>query len=119
MVAVYPGNGAHYGRHFDAMNNKKGDNGRILTVLLYCNPFWKKEHGGELRIHDDAESTHADIAPLHGRLVAFLCRDRCPHEVLPAQADRVACTFWYYDGARLSERCRTGEDIIGCFEGGD
>eukprot|EP00928_Gymnodinium_smaydae_P092334 TRINITY_DN7618_c1_g1_i1.p1 TRINITY_DN7618_c1_g1~~TRINITY_DN7618_c1_g1_i1.p1 ORF type:complete len:691 (+),score=135.88 TRINITY_DN7618_c1_g1_i1:158-2074(+) len=114
MVAVYPGDGSHYGRHLDATSSGAGDNGRVLTLVIYLNPCWRESHGGCLRILESLDDTvGSDVEPLHGRAVAFLCRDRCPHEVLPAWADRAAVTVWYYDGSRLSDRCRTGADISG------
>jgi len=110
MVAVYPGDGARYGRHYDATAGKVGgDNGRVVTLVVYLNPFWREEDGGALRIFEPEGVSEQDapvVQPLHGRLVGFLCKDRCPHEVLPSRADRAAVTFWYYDGDRLAERCR-------------
>merc|ERR1712107_562964 len=99
MIAVYPGDGAHYDRHFDATDEGPGNNGRVMTMLIYLNPFWKKSDGGCLRLLESLkDTTGTDIEPLHGRLVAFLCHNRCPHEVLPSWVDRLAATFWYYDG---------------------
>merc|ERR1711972_727867 len=100
MMAVYPGDGARYGKHMDATSSGSGDNGRVLTLLIYLNPFWKHGDGGCLRLFESLadEAGIADIEPLHGRLVGFFCRDQLPHEVLPALANRVAVTIWYYDG---------------------
>ncbi|CAE8695536.1 unnamed protein product, partial [Polarella glacialis] len=119
MLAVYPGDGARYGRHLDASADR-GDNGRVLTMILYLNPFWREEHGGSLRLFESlGDKAGTEVSPLHGRLLGFLCKDRCPHEVLPAWADRGAVTVWYYDGDRLTERCSGGEDNLkGIFEGG-
>lgn len=120
MVAVYPGDGARYGRHYDSTPDSRGANGRVLTLVIYLNPYWRKEHGGVLRLLDtlaDSEEAGHDVEPLHGRLVAFLCQGRCPHEVLPSWRERVAVTLWYYDGAKLAERCK-GDSIKGYgFEG--
>jgi len=121
MLAVYPGDGARYGRHYDSTSSGRGDNGRVLTLLCYLNPFWREEDGGSLRLLSTLsdEQGVADVAPLHGRVAAFLCRDKFPHEVLPALWRRAAVTLWYYDGNRLSERCGKGPDIEGfAFEGG-
>eukprot|EP00927_Polykrikos_kofoidii_P046057 TRINITY_DN40241_c0_g1_i1.p1 TRINITY_DN40241_c0_g1~~TRINITY_DN40241_c0_g1_i1.p1 ORF type:complete len:747 (-),score=105.54 TRINITY_DN40241_c0_g1_i1:34-2094(-) len=130
MVAVYPGDGARYGRHYDASTTVAGgDNGRVLTTLVYLNPFWRDQHGGQLRLLPEGngaagctsvDSQPVDLEPLHGRLVVFLAKNRCPHEVLPAWADRAAVTFWYYDGSRLTERCRSDAEITGFgFESAD
>ena len=122
MMAVYPGNGSAYGRHLDSTAGGRGANGRVLTLVLYLNPFWHEAHGGCLRIlkqlADDGKSG-TDVEPLHGRLIAFFCQDQNPHEVLPAWAERVAVTIWYYDGDRLKERCLGDEaTLTGVFEGG-
>eukprot|EP00971_Amphidinium_carterae_P241203 4789161-Amphidinium_carterae.1 len=88
MVAIYHGEGSKYTPHFDAVG---GDNGRVLTCILYLNPFWRKGDGGCLRLWPEAKGlvttgeSH-DIDPLHGRLAAFLCNSRNLHEVLPMQA---------------------------------
>lgn len=116
MLAVYPGNGAAYGRHLDSTGGRRG-NGRVLTLVLYLNPFWQPAHGGCLRLLEElADESGPEIEPLHGRLVGFLCEDQNPHEVLPCWSERVAVTIWYYDADRLTERCE-GE-ISGVFEGG-
>lgn len=122
MMAVYPGNGSAYGRHLDSTAGGRGANGRVLTLVLYLNPSWREAHGGCLRIlkqlADDGKSG-TNVEPLHGRLIAFFCQDQNPHEVLPAWAERVAVTIWYYDGDRLKERCLGDEAALtGVFEGG-
>ena len=118
MLAVYPGNGAAYGRHLDSTAGGRGANGRILTLVLYLNPFWQPSHGGQLRLLEQlADETGTELEPLHGRLVGFLCEDQNPHEVLPCWKERVAVTIWYYDGDRLSERCEDS-NLAGVFEGG-
>lgn len=118
MLAVYPGNGAAYGRHLDSTASGRGANGRILTLVLYLNPFWQPSHGGQLRLLEQlADETGTELEPLHGRLVGFLCEDQNPHEVLPCWKERVAVTIWYYDGDRLSERCEDS-NLAGVFEGG-
>ena len=105
MLAIYPGTGAAYGRHLDSTVGGRGANGRVLTLVLYLNPFWKASHGGCLKLLQElADKDGIALEPLHGRLVGFLCQDQNPHEVLPCWADRVAVTVWYYDGDRLTER---------------
>lgn len=120
MVSVYPGNGARYEKHYDSMSSGKGHNGRRLVVMVYLNPFWKASDGGCLRLLRDLHDEHgvADVAPLHGRMVGFLCEDRMPHQVLPCHATRVAVVLWYYNQDRLAARGTAGEDIKGfAFEG--
>jgi len=114
MLAVFPGGGTQYARHFDSA----GSHGRVCTAILYLNPFWRKEHGGELRMYpevpglagsecQEAEAhgllEHAEpeggeasvtLAPVHGRLAVFLCGERNAHEVLRAWRPRMAVTWW-------------------------
>merc|ERR1719487_3112542 len=109
MAAVYSDPGARYVPHFDAVG---GDNGRVLTCILYLNPFWREADGAKLcvwpqaRLSLERTGKSCEFAPLHGRLVAFLCNSRNLHEVLPV-ADgntvepRIAISCWYYDSEVL------------------
>eukprot|EP01062_Namystynia_karyoxenos_P006865 TRINITY_DN123_c0_g1_i1.p1 TRINITY_DN123_c0_g1~~TRINITY_DN123_c0_g1_i1.p1 ORF type:complete len:415 (+),score=129.61 TRINITY_DN123_c0_g1_i1:61-1245(+) len=97
MMAVYPGDGAHYVKHHDNPNC----NGRKVTLLLYLNEDWRPEHGGVLRIGRDPIEHPArpywDIAPIMGRAVLFWSDRRCPHEVAPCWRPRYTLTLWYLD----------------------
>mmetsp|Transcript_62021 Transcript_62021/g.108133 ORF Transcript_62021/g.108133 Transcript_62021/m.108133 type:complete len:196 (+) Transcript_62021:2-589(+) len=111
MFAVYPGGGSRYVRHYDYGNGpdpfvSARKQKRLLTLILYLNPFWLQEHGGQLRLYpeqvdanqaadDDAAacSKAVDVEPAHGRLLAFLCNNRNPHEVLAAWRPRLAVTW--------------------------
>ncbi|CAE7827708.1 gnt1 [Symbiodinium sp. CCMP2592] len=53
MVARYPGAGARYARHRDALPNH--DVRRRLTAVYYANDGWREEDGGCLRAHFPAE----------------------------------------------------------------
>jgi SM-20-related protein len=81
--------GARYVRHLDAF---PGSDNRRVTAIVYLNPDWRPEHGGQLRLH--VESVR-DVEPTLDRLVVFLS-DRVEHEVLPARAERFAVTAWFY-----------------------
>merc|ERR1712232_706124 len=104
MAAVYQGAGARYTPHFGAIG---GDNGRVLTCLVYLNPFWRKGDGAELQLWPEAKYIKPEgechvVEPLHGRLVAFLCDGRNLHAVSPVADDRdleprMAISCWYYD----------------------
>ncbi|GAA4810140.1 SM-20 [Marinicella pacifica] len=91
MFAHYP-EGAFYKRHIDAF--KTGINRRLSTVL-YLNPQWGPQDGGELVMYapDSNRITH-QILPTMGRLVVFLSEE-FPHEVLPAKRARYSLTGWY------------------------
>ncbi len=89
QIACYPGEGALYRRHVDAL---PGARNRVLTGILYLNPDWRPEHGGQLRVllGDGPE----DIAPVGGRLVLFRS-EAVVHEVLPTWAERFTVTAWF------------------------
>jgi SM-20-related protein len=90
--ALYPP-GGFYRRHVDAF---RGDNPRVVSVVLYLNPRWRQQHGGCLRLwpHPDAVTPILDVAPRAGTLVCFLS-EQIPHEVLPAQVDRMSIAGWF------------------------
>lgn len=69
-----------------------------LTAILYLNPDWQGEHGGELLLHLPHEK-QLRIEPTMDRLLFFFSDHRVPHEVLPCQLDklRFALTVWYLD----------------------
>jgi hypoxia-inducible factor (prolyl hydroxylase) len=87
MLACYPGGDARYTRHLDASKSCR----RRLTLLVYLNPGWQPEHGGQLRLHLPSSSGGAalkvarDIEPIGGRLVVFQSRT-LEHEVCVLQA---------------------------------
>lgn len=89
QLACYPGGGAHYARHVDAL---PGDPNRLLTALVYLNPGWRPTDGGQLRVWEPQGCREID--PLAGRLVVFRS-DALPHAVLPAHARRWAVAAWY------------------------
>lgn len=114
MLTCYPGGGAHYVRHCDnACDSGAGErcNGRRLTAILYLNDGWTAADGGELRIYPrgDAhgEAPRAVVEPLADRLLLFFADHRCPHEVMPARAERYAITTWFFDGDEHA-RARAG-----------
>jgi SM-20-related protein len=94
QVARYA-DGAQYARHVDAI---RGDPARALTAILYLNPGWQPEDGGELEVWVDETSQR--IAPIGGRLVVFLSA-RLAHAVRPALRPRYAVTAWYRTRPRI------------------
>lgn len=86
-LATYP-EGSFYARHLDQFRDA---NSRIFSVILYLNPDWKTEHGGQLRIHDPNGS--CDIQPEMGRFVCFRS-DLVEHEVLRTERTRFSVTGW-------------------------
>ena len=93
QCTCYPGSGSHYVKHTDDTSKKV----RKLTCILYANPGWVQEAGGELRLHLPGETL--DVAPLDNRLVLFWSDTRVPHEVRPTHAARYAVSIWYHDGS--------------------
>lgn len=87
--AAYPV-GTFYKRHLD---QHRGEDTRLVTVVLYLNPEWNKEDGGELRLYLD-EQQHLDIIPQGGTLVVFLS-GQFDHEVLISKRERLSLTGWF------------------------
>lgn len=88
-LALYPP-GKFYRRHIDRFRN---DNRRTLSSILYLNPDWTEEDGGQLRIYTDADQP-VDVIPQGGTLVTFLS-GRFWHEVLPARRERISIAGWF------------------------
>ncbi len=90
--AIY-GPGDYYQRHLDAFN---GNNGRLLSVVLYLNEGWQSEWGGRLRIWPgpDTSAIATEVEPRAGTLVAFLS-EKIPHEVLAATRERYSIAGWF------------------------
>ncbi len=84
--------GDYYKRHVDAF---KGEANRVLSLIVYLNPDWNVEDGGELVIYaGEAEGAMFRISPNFGKLVVFLSEE-FPHEVLPASRDRYSIAGWF------------------------
>ncbi|AZN37740.1 2OG-Fe(II) oxygenase [Iodobacter ciconiae] len=87
--AAYPA-GSFYARHLD---QHRGEDSRVVTVVLYLNSEWEEQDGGQLRLYLD-EHRHLDVLPEGGKLVVFLS-DRFEHEVLAARRERLSLTGWF------------------------
>jgi len=85
--------GAFYRRHRDAFAG--GDSNRVLSTVLYLNPSWMPEDGGEMLLYADDELSIVErVQPLYGRLAVFLSED-FPHEVLPTRRTRYSIAGWF------------------------
>ncbi len=82
--------GSFYRRHFDAF---RGGGNRVVSSVLYLNPDWGDDHGGELVIHG-AGGEALRVAPRFGTLAVFLSEE-IEHEVLPASRPRYSVTGWF------------------------
>lgn len=89
-MTVYP-EGSFYKRHLDQF---KKDDHRKLSIILYLNPDWKEDQGGQLRMY--LSNRTKDFLPMAGRLVIFRS-DEIEHEVLPATRERLSITGWILD----------------------
>ena len=93
-LACFPA-GAHYKAHLDRHRESEV---RQLSAIIYLNPEWSTEDGGELRLYTDRESgtggPFLDVIPGFGKLVLFLSGDFW-HEVLPARRERHSITGWF------------------------
>ena len=87
--ALYPP-GAFYLKHVDRFRD---DDRRMVSSVLYLNPSWLPEHGGQLRMTLRGDVEH-DVQPIGGCLVVFLSGE-IPHEVLPSSRDRLSLTGWF------------------------
>lgn len=87
--AHYPP-GTFYKKHVDAF---KGESNRVLSVVLYLNPGWLPDDGGELILYF-GEDESIRITPNFGTLVTFLSED-FPHEVLSTNRDRYSIAGWF------------------------
>lgn len=93
--------GDFYKRHLDAF---KGQSNRRVSTVLYLNPGWGPDDGGELvlyRTEDDREGLK--VTPAFGTLVCFLS-EQFPHEVLAAKRTRYSIAGWYRVNASTAER---------------
>jgi len=87
--ALYPP-GTRYAKHRDRFRD---DDARVLSSVLYLNPEWRKENGGQLRLYP-LQNPHVDIYPITGTLVLFLSAE-FEHEVLPATRERLSIAGWF------------------------
>lgn len=80
--------GSFYKKHFDRFKNN-GD--RAFSVIIYLNPDWVLNDGGELCIHQN--NTQQYISPENCKGV-FFKSDELEHEVLVTNVPRLSITGW-------------------------
>lgn len=90
QYAHYPV-GAFYKKHVD---RHRDSNARVVSAVLYLNPDWPADAGGELAMFDEADKEQFRLAPQGGTLVLFMSADM-PHEVLPAMQERWSIAGWF------------------------
>lgn len=96
MFARYPGGGARYAKHRDALPSHAEGTRRRLTLVYYLNEDWSPTNGGCLRAYlPQAAGGYLDVEPRLDRLLIF-ASEWLEHEVLPTYFDRLAITAWFY-----------------------
>ncbi|WP_284452353.1 2OG-Fe(II) oxygenase [Methylophaga thalassica] len=84
--------GAFYKKHVDAF---KGESNRVLTTVLYLNPEWQEDDGGQLFIYAaDSDTVIESVNPNFGCFVIFLS-EQFPHEVVKSYRDRYSIAGWF------------------------
>lgn len=85
--------GAFYRRHLDAFAG--GPTNRVLSTVLYLNPHWSTDDGGEMVMYaPDGDAVIERVQPLYGRLAVFLS-ERFPHEVVATRRTRYSIAGWF------------------------
>lgn len=87
-LALYP-IGSFYKKHLDQF---KGRNNRMISMIIYLNEGWKNGDGGELKIYPEGKESKI-IEPLENRCILFRS-DVLYHEVLPTLKPRRSLTGW-------------------------
>lgn len=85
--------GSRYVRHIDQHRNTPH---RKISFVLYLNPVWGANDGGELLITDPDQATTeiTRVLPLLARIAVFRS-DTIFHEVLQGQQTRWSLTGWF------------------------
>lgn len=84
--------GAFYRMHRDRFRD---DDARLVSLVFYLNEDWVDGAGGALVLYadDDRGTAITRVQPRAGTMVCFLS-DQFPHEVLPANRERLSLTGW-------------------------
>ena len=84
--------GSFYRRHIDRFRT---DTDREFSMIVYLNPDWQHDDGGELCIHQNGELQN--ISPSGGKSVFFRSSE-LEHEVLLTHKPRMSITGWLKTG---------------------
>ncbi len=87
-LAFYP-KGSFYEKHLDQF---KGRNNRLISMIIYLNEGWEKGDGGELKLYVNDEEKL--VEPIGKRIVLFKS-ESLPHEVLETNVGRYSLTGWF------------------------
>lgn len=85
--------GSHYDKHVD---QHKGQNQRVITLVHYLNSDWEASWGGRLLVYDPIEENKPilSVEPRFGRTMLFFS-DVFPHEVERSLQTRLSLTGWF------------------------
>lgn len=86
--ALYPPE-TKYEKHVDQF---RGQDNRVISLLIYLNEDWETGDGGELKIYQQ-EDNDLIVEPLARRLLMFKS-DTVEHEVLQTNTHRRSLTGW-------------------------
>lgn len=79
----------HYVKHLDQF---KGNNNRMISLVIYLNADWQNGDGGELELFLK-NKTSVIIEPIANRCVMFKSAE-LPHRVLKSKKNRYSLTGW-------------------------
>lgn len=97
----------HQDGDFISVHKDKDD--KALTAILYLNPHWPDDAGGQYEVRrsaDPAQEPHHRIPPRGGQFLAFPPTDRSWHSVAPVHAGgevtrlTVQLEFWLENGGQ-------------------
>lgn len=104
--------GGVLGLHLDADHHAHVNLRRVLNGILFLNPEWCSEWGGNLEIWDAAKTRSiVQIAPVFNRLVLFATGDDTWHGVpqtltCPESVQRMTLATWWYKADEPSALAR-------------
>jgi SM-20-related protein len=89
---AYYAAGTFYKKHRDVF---KGGGNRVVSSVLYLNPHWTPQDGGELLLYArDGNTLIESVAPQYGRMILFLS-EQFPHEVATTRCPRYSLAGWF------------------------
>lgn len=86
--AFYP-EGGYYGRHRDSF---RGARNRVVSLVLYLNPEWDTDWGGQLIVYEG--ETPVPVDPAFASAVLMLSEET-EHEVAETRHPRLAVAAWW------------------------
>ena len=82
--------------HIDNSHDGEQTNYRVLNLLYYITPDWRRENGGNLELWDERVTTPVEIPSLFNRLVLMATNDKSWHSVNKVQTEGTRCCISNY-----------------------